>query len=256
MGADGLIPTDFYSPNTTNAAMSWRPVVVAGALPPAVAERLQRAASWVEMPAVQEIPAPLRQHADLFLFQHKGVFVVAPNTPRSVVEVLLAQGAEVVVGRTLVNATTGSMGAYNVAVGVDVALCNPRWVDPVVREVLGAMPIVAVRQPLCRCGALVLSSRCILTSDGGIARMLRREGMEVRLVEAGKIVLTGYRSGCLGGCCCVASVGGRRVVLTTGRIDLLTGGSEALALLRREEVRVWALGGGWPVDVGSLFVVG
>lgn len=62
-----------------------------------------------------------------------------------------------------------------------------------------AKRFVSVRQGYTRCSAAMLSDRCAVTSDPGIADALENDGMRVLRIRQGYIRLDGYDTGFIGG---------------------------------------------------------
>ena len=58
---------------------------------------------------------------------------------------------------------------------------------------------VSVKQGYTRCSVAMLSEKCAVTSDRGIAAALRNNGIDVLLIRPGHIELKGYDNGFIGG---------------------------------------------------------
>lgn len=59
--------------------------------------------------------------------------------------------------------------------------------------------LVPVRQGYARCSVAMLSERCAVTSDRGLASVLSEDGISVLLIRSGYIRLDGYNTGFIGG---------------------------------------------------------
>lgn len=169
-------------------------------LPYEALENLSRFAEPVPFSTRGIVPEPLAGHVDIFCTKVDGKMVLAPNTPKHVVEIMEKAGMDLVFGNTEVTGETETMWAYNVMVDEKFCVCNADFIDPVLKEMFSERKTVHVRQGFARCSAVSLGG-AVMTSDGGIAKALDDNNIQNILISQEGITLPGYRNGCFGGAC-------------------------------------------------------
>lgn len=194
----------------------------------------------------------LRGHVDLFLSQKTAdSFVVAPNAPEVLKDALRQSSVTFSFGNTEVGKSLSSLGAYNIAVGGQLAVGNERYCDAILLEALRKerCRFVHTKQGMARCSAVVIGGKAVITSDGGIYKALANQGVETLLVSAKEIVLPGYANGCFGGCCGVDG----NTIFFMGSLQYHPQGKLIREFLHVHNMAVVELYGGPLTDVGSFF---
>ena len=79
------------------------------------------------------------------------------------------------------------------------AIFNPRTIDPQMSLRIWKYIPVRVAQGYSKCAVCVVDEDSIITADSGIAAGAVKAGMDVLIVEAGHILLDGFREGFIGG---------------------------------------------------------
>lgn len=189
----------------------------------------------------------LSGHADLFFSPLPHTWVAAPNAPAAIVNQILSLGVSITTGLTPVSTLTPTLGAYNVAVAPSFAIANPHYLDPVLRTHLAPRTIIPTRQGMCRCNAICLGD-AVLTSDPGIAQACLHHHIPHLLVDASPILLPGYRSGCLGGCCGISG----STLFLIGHLSHHPQGQLIQMFLKEHSIRLVQLYNGPLLDLGSI----
>lgn len=220
-------------------------VVVNREVPFEIKERLSSHAEIMPFWAPHLGEKALRGHADLFLTQVGKNLIAAHNAPLEVRQIFQLEG------ETDVVCDLASLGAYNVAVGKGLAIGNAGHVDKIVMDALRGHEFISVRQSMARCNALILDDDAVITSDGGIAKALAKNGRQFLQVSPYEIALPGYRNGCFGGCC------GNKdgIVFLTGSLRFHPDGEKIARFVRLHRMDFVELSDAPLLDVGSLFFV-
>lgn len=202
-----------------------------------------------EMP---EFPIlPLAGHTDLFIFSSQNHCVVAPNLPQHYKKVLRDFHISFVEGLTPVEENIATLGSYNVACGGTMAIANSLVADNCVTDLLrNNYTLISVRQPMCRCAAIILNNNFTITSDGGIAKTLREQKKNYLEVSPQQIVLPGYRCGCFGGCCGITD----KQVFLVGSLKYHPQGDMIRSAIEASKKEVVELYDGPLFDVGSIIL--
>ena len=216
-------------------------------LPREALEKLSRFAEPVLFSTHGIVAEPLAGHVDIFCAHVGGKLAVAPNIPAEIAEVLQAEQADWVFGRTEVSGDTKTMWAYNVLVDNDFCVCNTFFADPVLMEMLSDRKAIHVKQGFARCSAVSLGGG-VITSDGGMAKVLGKNGISCILVSQEGISLPGYRNGCFGGACGIC---GDKIFIT-GSLKYHRQGEEIEKFIRKSGFTPIELCNEALLDVGSI----
>lgn len=140
-------------------------------------------------------------HPDIFLYQHEREVVVAPNTPRTLLEKLDELGIPYWVGHSSVGDKLENSCFYNcLSTGTDFFL-RDGFADEIILALNASRRKVLLPQSYVRCSMLPLTDRAFITSDAGIRKALVREGYEVFLFSPKEIRIPVHAYGFLGGTC-------------------------------------------------------
>lgn len=195
------------------------------------------------------LPAPLRFHPDMQLCRLKEImFVLRGSLLKEQLKALGCDTAET---------DKEPAGLYpkdvlcNAFVLSDAFVCNPGSVDPAIlsEAVREGLRIIAVRQGYAACAAVIVDENSVITADPGITDALRAVGFTVLQIQPGYIVLSGYDSGLIGGCC--GLIEPRRLAVA-GSLERHPDGREMLRFLMKRNVSVLELCKGPLLDVGGI----
>lgn len=109
--------------------------------------------------------------------------------------------------------------------------------------------LVGVRQGYAKCSTVVADKGTAITADKGLWESLSRRGIHCLLIQPGDILLEGYDTGFLGGCCGLIAP---KVLAFTGSLDRYREGEKVRRFLEEDGIRAVALSDGPMVDVGGI----
>jgi hypothetical protein len=109
--------------------------------------------------------------------------------------------------------------------------------------------LVFSRQGYARCSVCVAGERLAITADTGLAQLLEKKGVECLLVEPGDILLEGYNTGFLGGCCGLLAPD---LLAFTGSLDRYREGKRVRDFLIRHQIKWIELMDGPMLDIGGI----
>ena len=152
----------------------------------------------VRFPSFSGLPRPVASHPDLLFFQLGDVLYTFPGV--------------LPLARSLLASYNGSIRAipeeggdvYPLDVPLSALLLDGKLfgrtasLSAVLRQC--GLPLIPVRQGYARCACAVIAPDAVITSDAGMARILRREGIDVLTIRPGFLSLPGYDTGLIGGC--------------------------------------------------------
>ncbi|MEG1686338.1 MAG: hypothetical protein RR276_00500 [Angelakisella sp.] len=108
---------------------------------------------------------------------------------------------------------------------------------------------VAVKQGYARCSVAVVSANAAITADTGLYDAMTAIGIDVLLIGAGDILLSGYDTGFIGGCCGLLD---RDKLAFAGNLDCYQFGDSIKLFLKKHNVTPVMLHGGKLTDIGGI----
>lgn len=111
------------------------------------------------------------------------------------------------------------------------------------------LQIIDTRQGYARCSVAVVAENAAITADTGLYRLLCNRGVDVLQIPAGDILLPGYDTGFIGGCC--GCIGNDRIAFT-GVLENHSWGKQVLAFLEKHQVTPVYLQDGKLLDIGGI----
>lgn len=193
----------------------------------------------------------LAGHPDIFMCQMDKQWIVAPNTPLEIIEILQNNNATFHYGNTLVGSEIHNDSAYNVVVSEHYIIHNRKYTDSKIMELQGDREFIHVNQSFTRCSLLPLAKDTFLTSDKGIAKALEARSLDYCLVESDEIILPDYKNGMIGGCMGVYL----NQVFICGNLDYHSEGKKIRDFLIHNNYDIVELYQGRLYDGGSLFFI-
>lgn len=112
----------------------------------------------------------------------------------------------------------------------------------------GLLP-VSSKQGYARCSVAVVAPKAAITSDSNLGSLMSANGIDVLMLEPGDIILEGYNTGFIGGCC--GLIANDRLALT-GSLQSYRQGKKILEFLKGYNVEPVYLREGKLVDIGGI----
>jgi len=109
--------------------------------------------------------------------------------------------------------------------------------------------VINVKQGYTRCSVAVVDHNSVITADAGIASAMEEKGFDVLRIASGGIILEGYDTGFIGGCCGKIS---ENEILFCGDPSFHPDGERILSFLEHKGVRVLCTHTGPLVDFGGF----
>ncbi len=189
--------------------------------------RLPKGQVGIFLPNSPFLPENIAFHTDLRVFHHNKTLICSPSLKR-ILSVALPEEIKIICGAKEPEGDYPNDVFYNaVAVGRFI-IANKKTVA---KEILDYaenqnLTVIPVKQGYCRCNVAVISDirgkEAIITEDEGIAAKAKEYGIDVLLIPAGGVTLTGWNNGFIGG----ASISTKDEILFFGDIKLHPQGKE------------------------------
>ncbi len=138
---------------------------------------------------------------------------------------------------------------YNIALLGELAFLNEKTAQA---EIEHGRKTVHVRQGYVKCNVCVITENAVITSDTGIWRAARENGVDALLISAGHIELPGMNYGFIGG---AAGLIAPDTLAVNGDISTHPDADKITAFCARHGVKITALRQGALIDIGSILPI-
>lgn len=161
----------------------------------------KRGIEIIEVPAHPNLLPPVAGHADMQLHDLGGGKAVIASGAPELKKQLLRYGFAVE-EEPLLERYPGDI-ALNCFALNGYIFCNERHTSQTVLEHyrLKGARTVPVRQGYAKCSACIVDGNSIITADPSIGKAAEARGIRVLMISAEHILLPGYGTGFIGGCC-------------------------------------------------------
>ena len=209
----------------------------------------ERGIAVIESEPCNLLPEPVSRHADL-ICRHIGSDKVI-TADRRLADALTAMGFDV----RITESEPGNKYPFDCLLNCLIigrcAFCRVDSVDAELKRMLAedGIKLVNVRQGYTRCSTAVVDERSLITADRGIAAALIGEGFDVLVISPGDIILEGYDTGFIGGCC--GKISADRM-LFRGDVSTHPDGHAILEFLAERGVSAECIGQGKLIDFGGF----
>jgi hypothetical protein len=190
-------------------------------------------------------------HPDLFFCIVDKQVILAPNTPKQYLSFLLENNVAFKTGNSNVGFSHPETIHYNAVVTPTLLIHHLKFTDKTILQAAHDKKKLHVNQGYTRCNLLPLPDNRFITSDQGIYKTLKNEGLDVLFIDPTTIRLEGFKHGFIGG---TAGVWKNRV-LFMGSLQYLPEKEELKNFLNRSGLKIKELYQGPLLDVGSVLVV-
>ncbi|MDR4505224.1 MAG: hypothetical protein MRK01_10600 [Candidatus Scalindua sp.] len=190
-------------------------------------------------------------HPDIFIYQHEGQLVVAPNAPDQLFEFLHKKAVTCARGKWAVGDELCNSVQFNCLCTPDFLFHKSGYTDPSVLELNRDKEYIHVPQPYTRCSLLHLCGNNYVTSDRGIEKVLLQKGLSCFYFNPEEIIIRDHKNGFIGG---AAGRSGKRIFFN-GNIELHTDGKRLKEYLLKLDFDIVTLSDEYLYDGGSIFFV-
>lgn len=212
--------------------------------------------SVIKTKAYKGVYEAISFHPDIF-FHHLGGsdIVYAPGTHEQTLSQLLSYGFKLIKGLTTLSSKYPHNIAYNVARIGKLAFHNTKYTDTILANELEKRKVrlIHVNQGYSKCMVCIVDEKSIITSDKGIAKAAKDNGLEVLLIEsAEKILLPGFDSGFIGGSTGLIN---KNELAFSGNLETLNSSEKIFDFVRARNIKLVSLTYNSIYDIGSILPI-
>lgn len=212
----------------------------------------QRGAEVLTVSTSRLLPAPVADHADMLCCHAAENMIVTADAELACK--LRKRDVECIVPDRLPAGNYPYDVALNCLVLGKYAFGRNDSASPELLGILQAhgAAFINVRQGYARCSVAVVDEHSVITADIGLHNVLTQAGFDVLLISPGGIILEGYDTGFIGGCCGKLSA---ERMLFCGNPRRHPDGDRILYFLSRHGVTAECTHDGVLVDFGGFITV-
>ncbi len=220
-------------------------------LPLAVRKNLSHYGQFIPFYTRKLVYDAISGHPDIFFCSGDRQLVVAPNLPEEYLQLLKNNGISFQTGNLPAENRYPHTARYNAVITSDFIIHHPQITDKRILETFTDKKLIAVKQGYVRCNLLHLKEDLFITSDKGIEKALKKEGLQPEYFSPEGIVLPGFSHGFLGGCLGLYE----NKILITGSLSHYPEGDKLKQFIQKKGFQPVELYDGPLLDGGGLLLL-
>ncbi|HPK04271.1 MAG TPA: hypothetical protein PK908_00060 [Bacteroidales bacterium] len=190
-------------------------------------------------------------HPDIFFCQTENGLVAAPGIPDEYIDTLKLNKIEFVTGKHKPGSVYPFNVSYNAVVGRKFLIHNLDHTDPVIADIASGKTCIHTEQGYTRCNLISLGEEHFITSDQGIQRSLKQNGLDCTYFSPQNIYLQGFKHGFLGGTCGILN----KILFICGSLKHYEWADDFRKLVNRFGFEITELTEDVLFDVGSIIFI-
>ncbi|MBO5415556.1 MAG: hypothetical protein J6A83_02865 [Clostridia bacterium] len=212
--------------------------------------------SIIRLPSFSALPQPVSAHPDMLLFFAKDTVLChreyAEIAAREI-EQISAAGYRISVSDEKISDSYPEDILFNALSLGGKIYCKADSVSGLIIDFAreNGIEIRNVKQGYAKCSVCAVSDNAAITSDTGLCKAMREDGVDVLLISAGSISLSGYDTGFIGGC---SGSDGERIYFS-GNIALHPNGKAIAEFCEKHSKKAVSLSAEPLYDVGNMFFI-
>ncbi|MCL2327954.1 MAG: hypothetical protein FWC39_05500 [Bacteroidetes bacterium] len=188
-------------------------------------------------------------HPDVFIFQHENQLIVAPNIPQEYKDFFQKHTIDYSEGTTTIDESLRNSVAYNCVATSEFLFHKTGMTDSKIQQLCTNHTFISLPQAYTRCSMIALNNQAIITSDKGIAQVLKQQNFDVCYIDPHEIQLPPYPYGFIGGCMGIVN----NTIYIIGSLDYISDGKKLRDFAQKHEHAIVELYDGKLYDGGGLF---
>jgi len=137
-------------------------------------------------------------HPDIFMFQDTNKLILAPNTPKKLINFLDKKAVNYSFGTNPVGKSLDSSVLYNCLSTQKYFFCKKGKPECSIEKWCSSKQLVNIPQSYARCSMFAVENK-IITSDKGIVKVLERSQLEYFYFDPSEITIKDHKNGFIGG---------------------------------------------------------
>lgn len=190
-------------------------------------------------------------HPDIFMFQDSKKLIIAPNSPKTLLDFLDKKKINYDLGIKNVGESLAESSCYNCFSTKDYFFCNEGKPDKSIQNYCANKQLIHVPQSYVRCSMFGINKQKMITSDLGIVKVLKNKSLDYFYFDPSEINIVNHKNGFLGGT--LGEMDNKLFFM--GNILIHKDGRELHKFISNNQNEVICLGNDYLYDGGGLFFV-
>lgn len=224
-------------------------IIIDARIPETAIERLKEYGTVFQLESFGTVYPSISGHPDIFMFQMEDIVIIAPNAPKSLIDALKQHRITFLKGKEKLGGKFPETSYYNAVSTPQYLIHKQEHTTSCILRHSSNKKFISVSQAYTRCNLLALPDGSFITSDKGIEKALKQEGMEVHYFIPNDVVLNGQDHGFLPGACGIFD----NKVFFIGSLSQYTEGARLKELLESKGLSIEELYQGPMIDGGGIF---
>lgn len=231
--------------------------VVDSRIPRPCAERLcELGYGLITLPEFPALQTPVSAHPDMLLFFadksvfcHKDYFAIAENELTQIAK----YGYDIILSDEEISKDYPHDVLFNAFPIGNKIYCRSDAISKLILDFAQkrGYEIRNVKQGYSKCSVCGVGEGAVITSDVSLCRVLREDGIDVLLISAGSVILSGYDTGFIGGC----SGEDGDIIYFSGNIFLHPDGERISEFCKAHGKTAISLSNEPLADIGTMFFI-
>ncbi len=137
-------------------------------------------------------------HPDIFMFQDTNELIIAPNTPKELINFLDEKSVNYSIGNKPVGKSLDNSVLYNCLSSEKYFFCKKGKPDMAIQKRCSKKQLINIPQSYTRCSMFTIQNK-IITSDKGIVKVMESNNMEYFYFDPLEITIKDHNNGFIGG---------------------------------------------------------
>lgn len=187
-------------------------------------------------------------HPDIFICQNSDINIIAPNSPKILIEFFTKYKINFEYGTTLIGKKLENSTNYNSVSTSKYFIHNLNFTDKKILDLNKNKIQININQAYTACSLLALTDEIFVTSDLGIFKELQNQSIEIHYFNPEKIRIYDHKHGFFGGTCGKSE----NKLFFNGDIDFHESGKELRVLCKKINIEVICLSDDFLYDGGKI----
>jgi hypothetical protein len=188
-------------------------------------------------------------HPDIFIFKDPDNLIIAPNSPEQLFQFLNKHKIKYILGNKGIGKELRSSVLYNCLCTDEYLFHKSGFTDDAILRLNSKKRFVPVPQAYTRCSLTHITDDNYITSDRGIERALKNNGLNCFYFSADQINIVTHKNGFFGGTNGMYD----NKIFFTGNIDLHKNGIDLRKHLESFDIEIICLTNNFLYDGGGIF---
>lgn len=224
-------------------------IIIDARIPESAIEKLEEFGTIFKLESFGTVYPSISGHPDIFMFQKEDLVIIAPNSPKSLIDALKQHRITFLRGKEKLGNKFPETSYYNAVSTPDYLIHKQEHSTSCMLRHSVNKKFISVSQAYTRCNLLALPDGTFITSDKGIEQALKQEDLEVHYFIPNDVILNGQNHGFLPGACGVF----KDTVFLLGSLNHYSEGDRLKELLDSKKLSIEELYQGPMIDGGGIF---